>query len=157
MAEGQAVLATFLLRSQAQRAVESLLQAGFAREDISLVLRSDVPLTDGQLDDAKFFAADRRWEAGEGSGTALGGLAGMLAGLAAVGGFLAAGPLAAALAAVGGGLLGALLGHGVPREKAQAYEARISRGDILVAVHTPPATAGQARQLLTAAGGEAPE
>jgi stress response protein YsnF len=81
---------------------------------------------------------------GAGVGAAVGGLGGLLVGLAAlaipgVGPVLAAGPLAAALAgagigAVAGGLIGALTDAGVPEEQAGLYAEGVRRGGTLVTV-----------------------
>lgn len=84
--------------------------------------------------------------AGAGTGGAVGGALGWLAGIGllaipGVGPFIAAGPIMAALsgAAAGatlGGLSGALIGMGIPERDAKEYEGRIKRGNILMSVHT---------------------
>jgi hypothetical protein len=83
--------------------------------------------------------------AGAGAGGLVGGTIGLLAGIGAlaipgVGPLIAAGPLLAALsgAAAGatvGGVAGALIGLGIPELEAKAYEGKLQRGNILVAVH----------------------
>jgi uncharacterized protein (TIGR02271 family) len=80
------------------------------------------------------------------AGGAIGGLAGLLLGLGAfaipgVGPIIGAGPLAAALTgaaigAAGGGLLGALVGWGIPETEAGYYAEGVNRGGTLVAVRT---------------------
>jgi uncharacterized membrane protein len=84
--------------------------------------------------------------AGAGAGGLLGGTLGLLAGIGAlaipgVGPFIAAGPLLAALsgAAAGaavGGISGALIGMGIPEIEAKAFEGKLRRGNVLIAVHT---------------------
>jgi uncharacterized membrane protein len=58
-----------------------------------------------------------------------------------LGPFIAAGPIMAALsgAAVGagtGGIVGALVGMGIPEIEAKTYEGQLRGGNILLAVHT---------------------
>jgi len=122
--------------------VNSLKSAGFAPEDISVVL-DDKP---GTWDEGNGRAAEGT-TIGAGAGAALGGAFGLMAalGLVAVpvaGPFLAAGPLLAALggAAAGtalGGLAGGFVGMGVPKEQAEKFAGSIHEGSAVVAVHTP--------------------
>lgn len=101
-------------------------------------------------------------------GGIIGGLAGLLIGIAAVvipgaGGFLFAGPLAAVLGLHGavattftgafagaatGGLVGVFEGLGVPKETAQHYEKQINAGGVLVAVATTSENEEQAQNIL---------
>jgi hypothetical protein len=58
-----------------------------------------------------------------------------------VGPFIAAGPVMAALggAAIGagaGGLIGALVGLGIPEYEAKRYEGKLREGNILISVHS---------------------
>jgi len=81
------------------------------------------------------------------TGGAVGGLTGLLVGLGAlaipgIGPVMLAGATATALAssfwrgdcAAAGGLLGALVGLGIPEERARVYNSRLSQGDYLVIV-----------------------
>src|SRR5271167_1069107 len=80
---------------------------------------------------------------------ALGGAAGLLAGIGAlampgVGSVVAAGALAATLAGAGvgaavGGLVGAMVEAGIPREHADIYAEAVRRGGTLVTVRTDDA------------------
>lgn len=98
------------------------------------------------------------------SGAVVGGLAGLVTGLAALaipgfGPILAAGPLAGALVGLvagtlGGGLLGALLDAGVPEAQARAYAGRVAEGAVLVTVRTDRFTRTSVRNILAATGGE---
>lgn len=129
---------------QAENIVLELKQAGFLSDDISALL----PDKRGSKD----FAHEHNTKAPEGAtaggvaglgvGAALGWLAGigMLA-IPGVGPFIAAGPIMAALsgAAVGtaaGGVIGALIGLGIPEFEAKRYDAKIREGNILISVHT---------------------
>jgi len=138
-----AVFGIFKSVSQAERTVEYLMQAGFANDDIS-VLMPDVNST-------KEFAHKKDTKAPEGNttgdvtGGVVGGTLGLLAGIGALaipglGPFIAAGPIMGALAGVGaggavGGFIGALVGMGIPEYEAKRYEGRVKEGGILLSVH----------------------
>jgi hypothetical protein len=129
---------------QADHIIAELKAAGFQNNDISALL----PDKRGTKD----FAHEHNTKAPEGATT--GGIAGLgvgaalgwLAGIGAlaipgVGPFIAAGPIMAALggAAVGtatGGLIGALVGMGIPEFEAKRYDAKVRDGNILISVHT---------------------
>lgn len=129
---------------QAEHIVLELKQAGFTSDDISALL----PDRRGTRD----FAHEHHTKAPEGAtaggvvGLGLGAGLGWLAGIGAlaipgVGPFIAAGPIMAALggAAVGtatGGILGALVGMGIPEFEAKRYDAKVREGSILISVHT---------------------
>ena len=129
---------------QAERIIGELKAAGFMSNDVSALL----PDKRGTKD----FAHEHNTKAPEGATT--GGIAGLgvgatlgwLAGIGAlaipgVGPFIAAGPIMAALggAAVGtaaGGVVGALVGMGIPEFEAKRYDAKVREGNILISVHT---------------------
>ena len=129
---------------QAENIVLELKQAGFTSDDISALL----PDKRGTKD----FAHEHSTKAPEGAttggaaGLGVGAALGWLAGIGAlaipgVGPFIAAGPIMAALggAAVGtaaGGIIGALVGLGIPEFEAKRYDAKIREGNILISVHT---------------------
>ncbi|QBB70152.1 hypothetical protein ELE36_07110 [Pseudolysobacter antarcticus] len=130
--------------SQAELIVERLKGAGFTNNDISALL----PDKRGTKD----FAHEHNTKAPEGAtaggiaGLGVGAALGWLAGIGSlaipgVGPFIAAGPIMAALggAAVGtaaGGVIGALVGMGIPEFEAKRYDAKIREGNILISVHT---------------------
>ncbi|MGY3038581.1 hypothetical protein ACVWWQ_000168 [Rhodanobacter sp. TND4EL1] len=129
---------------QAENIVLELKQAGFTSDDISALL----PDKRGTKD----FAHEHNTKAPEGAttggvaGLGVGAAVGWLAGIGAlaipgVGPFIAAGPIMAALggAAVGtaaGGIIGALVGMGIPEFEAKRYDAKLREGNILISVHT---------------------
>ncbi|MEO6927028.1 MAG: hypothetical protein ABI129_10220 [Rhodanobacter sp.] len=138
------VYCTAKSESQAETIVLDLQRAGFSNDAISALF----PDKRGTKD----FAHEHNTKAPEGATT--GGIAGLgvgaglgwLAGIGAlaipgVGPFIAAGPIMAALggAAVGtaaGGIIGALVGMGIPEFEAKRYDAKIREGNILISVHT---------------------
>jgi len=129
---------------QAESIVDELKIAGFTNNDISALL----PDKRGTKD----FAHEHNTKAPEGAtaggvaGLGVGAALGWLAGIGSlaipgVGPFIAAGPIMAALggAAVGtaaGGVIGALVGMGIPEFEAKRYDEKIKTGNILISVHT---------------------
>ena len=129
---------------QADHIIAELKAAGFGSDAISALL----PDKRGTKD----FAHEHNTKAPEGAttggvaGLGVGAALGWLAGIGAlaipgVGPFIAAGPIMAALggAAVGtaaGGVIGALVGMGIPEFEAKRYDAKIREGNILISVHT---------------------
>ena len=129
-------------RSQAERVVEGLQDAGFPASEISVLL----PDSEGKHDigHVKATKAPEGATTGATAGGVTGGVLGLLAGIGAlaipgVGPFIAAGPIMAALsgAAIGagtGGLVGALVGMGIPEIEARRYEDKLKSGNYLIAV-----------------------
>ena len=130
--------------AQAENIVDALKRENFQNNEISALL----PDKHGTKD----FAHEHNTKAPEGAttggvaGLGVGAAVGWLAGIGAlaipgVGPFIAAGPITAALggAAVGtaaGGIIGALVGMGIPEFEAKRYDAKIREGNILISVHT---------------------
>jgi len=148
---------------QACNIVDSLKNAGFSNNDISVLL----PDKSGTRDFAhqKGTKAPEGAITGAGTGGVIGGTLGLLAGIGSlaipgVGPFIAAGPIMAALsgAAVGataGGIIGALVGMGIPEYEAKRYEGKIREGRILISVHTDDSEqAKSAKEIFERAGAE---
>ena len=148
---------------QAERAVDSLNEAGFSTEDVSILM----PDTQSTRD----FAHEKNTKAPEGTATGattggiIGGTLGLLAGIGTLaipglGPFIAAGPIMAGLAGLGaggavGGIIGALVGMGIPEYEAQRYEGRIKSGGILLSVHCDTSDEiDRAKEILKATGAE---
>src|SRR6184192_928545 len=129
---------------QAERIVQQLQGQGFATSEISVLM----PDTAGTRDvgHVKATKAPEGATTGAATGGATGGVIGLLAGIGAlaipgIGPFIAAGPIVAALAGVGagsvvGGITGALIGIGIPEYEAKRYEGRVTKGGILLSVHS---------------------
>ncbi|SDB98236.1 MULTISPECIES: general stress protein [unclassified Candidatus Frackibacter] len=93
--------------------------------------------TEGNQAETGMTFEDQNLTDGTATGGTLGGLAGLVAGAGAlaipgIGPIIAAGPIAAGLSgAVTGGLAGALVDYGIPKEVGQNYEDHIRRGNML--------------------------
>lgn len=158
-----AVFGIYATSEAAERAVDSLVQIGFASADISVLL-PDTRST-------KEFAHTKETKAPEGAttgvttGGVIGGTLGVLAGIGAiaipgVGPLIAAGPIMAGLAGLGvggavGGLVGALIGMGIPEYEAKRYEGRVKDGGVLLSVHCDSSDeVSRAKKSLEATGAE---
>jgi hypothetical protein len=143
MPSNTAVYGLYKDRLSIEEAMESLKAAGYRSTDISALL----PDNTGSKD----FAHEKNTKAPEGAiagaviGAALGAALGWAAGtgviaLPAIGPFIAAGPIMAALAGLGvagviGAILGALVGTGFPEYEAKRFEGRLRKGGVLLSVH----------------------
>lgn len=145
----------------AERAVNTLIQAGFSNNSISVLLQDNQSTKD--------FAHEKHTKAPEGTttgaatGGVVGGTLGLLAGIGALaipglGPFIAAGPIMGALAGLGvggavGGLIGALVGMGIPEFEAKRYEGHVKGGGVLLSVHCDTAEQiTRAKGILTGTG-----
>lgn len=134
-------------RESAESAYGSITKRGYTQDDVNLVMSDETR--------KKHFAVDHRETElgnkalkGAGAGAGIGGAVGAtLAAIAAIGttlalpglGLLIAGPLAAGIAGAGvggatGGLIGLLVGAGIPEERVKDYEEGIKKGGILMGV-----------------------
>ena len=154
------VTALFENRASAESAVDQLIDAGYSREDISLLM------SDATRGREFAVTADSKAPEGAATGAAVGGVLGAIAaGLIAVGvialpgvGLVAAGPIIAALAGAGaggaaGGLIGALIGAGIPEHEAKFFSDKIAEGGILLGVYTHDDRVDVAKEVLKTAGG----
>jgi hypothetical protein len=144
MATNTAVYGLFKDRLSVEEAVESFKAAGFRSADFSALLPDNIG--------SKDFAHQKGTKAPEGAiagaiiGAAIGAALGWAAGTGwlavppALGAFIAAGPIMAALAGLGavgtlGAILGALIGMGLPEYEAKRFEGRLRGAGILLSVH----------------------
>ncbi|MFN7927942.1 MAG: hypothetical protein U0Y68_08340 [Blastocatellia bacterium] len=137
---------TFSDRDSAERAYNSMLNRGYNRDDVNLMMSDDTRKKYFSDDDT---ALGSKAMEGAGTGGAIGGIAGGIIGaLAAIGtnaivpglGIVVAGPILAGLAGAGaggatGGIIGALIGAGIPEDRAKAYESDIKNGGIVMGVN----------------------
>jgi hypothetical protein len=133
--------AVFETHTQAARAVESLVAAGFGHDEISFVASDEF--------DVDTFGVETHSKMPEGAaiGAGAGGAVGaVVAGMTLVGavasgglGLIAAGPIVAALAgagagAAGGSVIGGLIGLAIPEHEVKHYEEALEKGHVLVGV-----------------------
>ncbi|HYL35751.1 MAG TPA: DUF3341 domain-containing protein [Bryobacteraceae bacterium] len=138
-----AVFGIYRDKAAVQSGLGVLRSAGFRNTDISVL----IPANPGTKDFAhhKDTKAPEGATAGAASGAVLGGVLGWLAGagtlaIPGVGPLLAAGPILGMLAGAGavgiaGGIVGSLVGMGIPEYEAKRYEGRIRAGGILLSAH----------------------
>ncbi|MEO6444837.1 MAG: hypothetical protein ABIZ91_11165 [Gemmatimonadaceae bacterium] len=144
--DGDLLTGTFRDRENAERAYNSLLDRGYTKDEINVMMSDDTRKRHFAATDVD---SDLGTKAAEGglTGATIGGVAGAIAGVLAAAGTLAipglgivlAGPLAAGLAGLGaggaaGGLVGALIGAGIPEERAKLYSNDIQNGGIVMGV-----------------------
>ncbi len=139
--ERTTAVGVFRNHEQARRAVEELLQMGFAEERIGVASRHESTETQATPESDESHAG-----AGAATGAATGAGVGALWGIGVVAGMLpaigpaiAGGTLAAVLssAVAGGtvaGVAGALVGLGIPKEEAEYYESEFKEGRTIVSV-----------------------
>src|SRR4030081_2576425 len=158
-----AVFGIYPTAEHAERAVDTLITAGFLSPDISVLL-PDTRSTK-EFAHVKETKAPEGTAAGVTTGGVIGGTLGVLAGVGAlaipgVGPFIAAGPIMAGLAGHGvggavGGLVGGLVGMGIPEYEAKRYEGRIKSGGVLLWVHCDPSDEStRAKDVLKRTGAE---
>ncbi len=143
-------------RSVAETAIAQLKNGGFAPSDVSIV----IPNKAAQPIDPANPAVDNAE-----MGALAGGLVGWIAGMGAMaipgfGAAIAGGPIAWAVLSVGaltgaGGLIGGLLGLGIPEKESQHFHGRLHKGDILLSVHCKDADGmTKAKEALVHTGAE---
>lgn len=158
-----AVFGIYPHRASFEYVLGVLKEEGFRDTDVSVLLQENPGSKD--LATEKATKAPEGAATGAGSGAIIGGALGWLAGtgalsFAALGPFLIAGPIIAALAGIGvggilGGLAGALLGLGIPEYEAKRYQGRIEKGGILLSVHCDnPYWVNKAKRLLNSTAAE---
>lgn len=154
--------------STAQRALQRLVDNGFARDQISVMANDAGNEYTRHFDTAgKVVNTVDAVSAGEGAGfgATIGALTGIVVGLGAfvipgIGPIIGAGPVLAGLGALTGGVVGAVAGGatgglvgglvktGVSPEDAAYYAEGVRRGGTLVVVNTTDADAMKARNIL---------
>jgi len=161
--KNKSVFGIYPSATHAERAVDTLLRAGFSNEDISVLMPDD--------ESTREFAHKKDTKAPEGTttgvttGGVIGGTLGVLAGIGAiaipgVGPFIAAGPIMGGLAGLGvggavGGLIGALVGMGIPEYEAKRYEGRVKNGGVLLSVHCDTSEEiDRAKEMLKSTGAD---
>src|ERR1700719_1574406 len=149
--------------SQVENTVDNLREQGFRNTDISVLLPENAGTKD--------FVHQKDTKAPEGAttgvttGAVVGGIVGWLAGIGAlaipgIGPLIAAGPIVGLLAGVGavgtaGGIVGTLVGLGIPEYEAKRFEGRVKSGGTLLSVHCDNSEwVKRAKKLLEDTGAE---
>lgn len=148
------VAGVFDTREQAEKAVRSLRDRGFGQNEISIVAKdgkkrqqdmeaaSEELGRQGPADPGRKNDDSTMGNVSDGTawGGAIGGTAGLLAGIGAlaipgIGPIVAAGPIAATLTgAVAGGLGGGLIDLGLPEQDAKRLESDVQHGKVLAMI-----------------------
>lgn len=158
--ERTTAIAIFDDRTQAQRAIAQLNQAGFTEKEIGVTAR-DMGEADGDaVDGGKRTHAKEGAIAGVAAGAGVGALwgLGILAGVvpgigtAIAGGTLAAILSSAAAGAATAGVAGTLIGLGIPEEEANYYNQEFQAGRVVVTVDAG-VRLQEAQAILVASGG----
>jgi Heat induced stress protein YflT domain len=156
---GSNIVAVYPDHAAAEKAIQQLHVAGFAKSDLSIIGR-DFQVKEEPVG---FISPGDYAKAGAATGASFGGLFGLLVGAAVVlipgvGPVIVAGPLAAALLAgmegaiagtALGTLAGALVGWGIPKDRALRYETQMVGGKFIVVVRGVPEVIDRARSLLS--------
>ena len=148
------VIGVFHSAAEAQRAVQELKRAGYSDSEIGVVSQYDQD-ADTHVE-SKGSMADEGAAAGAAAGLGIGALwgIGIVAGmLPAIGPVIAGGALAAIAASAGtaaaaGGVVGALIGLGIPEKEAEYYGEQLGSGRTLVTVNCDRLAANQASRIL---------
>jgi len=149
----ETVVAVFHSHAEAQKAVRELKGAGFTDEQIGIAAKDEQGTYQEQTDGNMAGQGATAGAVGGLGAGALWGL-GIIAGvLPAIGPVIAGGALAAiAASAVGtaaaGGLIGALVGLGIPEKEAEYYEGEFNSGRTVVTVKSGKANCNKASGIL---------
>jgi len=143
LGKNTAVFGIYPTYESLEGAVDALRSSGFRNTDVSFLMAENVGSKD--FGHRKASKAPEGVVAGASSGVVLGGALGWLIGVGALtipgfGPLIAAGPVVAALAGAGAigtaaGILGGLIGIGIPEYEAKRYEGRVRDGGNLLSVH----------------------
>jgi hypothetical protein len=143
--------------------LQALRGAGFRGTDVSVLMPENAGTKD--FVHRKDTKAPEGATTGAASGAVIGGVLGWLAGIGALaipglGPFIAAGPIMGMLAGAGaagvaGGIVGSLVGMGIPEYEAKRYEGRVKDGGILLSVHCDSSDwVKRAKKILEETGSE---
>ena len=152
------IAGVFDSKEEANNAVAKLLQTGFKKEDLSLIVSDNArhSIFSSPTDDE----ASRTTDGGVAGALIGGALGALVASLTLVGvivvpgsGLLAVGPLVAVFTgagagAIAGGISGALISAGFAVDEAKRYEEEIRHGKAVIVVHTTDEMAAAARVAL---------
>lgn len=152
------VIGVFRDINTAEKAVKALRNKGFRDNEISILAKDSQKRTGrgnaSDMETGSDFGGTDSVADGTTWGGALGGVAGLLAGVGAlaipgIGPIVAAGPLAGVLSgAVTGGVAGGLIDLGIPEERGRQYEENLKQGGILAVIETSDDKVNDASSIL---------
>ena len=152
---------TFMTRQDAEYALQELQEAGFDMNRVSVIVNN--PQSKDKIGGAEVKPASEQAKGGAGAGAkagaATGGLFGLIGGLSVIalpgvgavaelGIVLANTLLGSGIGAAGGGLVGALIGWGIPEDRARYYDEMLSRGRYIVLMEGSQAEISGAEAIL---------
>ena len=147
LGDGKFIATLFTSPKVSEDIYEGLLAAGYAKEDITLIMPEETRNTyfPNNRDNTPVTDLGNRSLEGVVIGATIGGSIGALAAAVAAAGTTAffpglgvvlAGALAAAFAGVAaGGLVGALVGVGIPDDQATLFEEGLKKGGVIIGIH----------------------
>ncbi|ACB51859.1 hypothetical protein cce_2511 [Crocosphaera subtropica ATCC 51142] len=154
-------IGTFETRENAEAALHKLRDEGFNMDKVSIITRHDESDRDFAGAEVKSSGEQAKGgaKAGATAGAATGGVLGLIGGLgvlaipgvgpvAELGVVLANTLLGGGIGAVGGGLIGALIGWGVPEDQAKYYNDRVSEGHYLLLLEGTTQEVNMAESIL---------
>lgn len=150
--------------ADAERAIDLLVREGFGKDEIGIMARDDAVQEYLKEQTVTPAAGDAGTDVV--GGALFGGLAGLVAGIAAlaipgIGPVITAGAVASALGlplvgagvgAAAGGLIGALVAADIPEDEAHVYAEGVKRGSVLVMVQSSEGRVSEAQQIMRGAG-----
>ena len=160
--ETRRAVGTFASRPEAEKALYELRDAGFNMDKVSVVVKNaeggeQVSGTDYEKSKSEQAAGGAK--AGATAGGVTGGIIGLLPSLgvlaipgvgpiAEIGVILANTLIGGGIGAASGGLLGALIGWGIPEERAKYYDEQLSQGKYVVLLEGTQAEINTAESIL---------
>jgi hypothetical protein len=155
------LIGLFDSHTQANAAIHRLRASGFGNDAIGVAVKESSYSHLNEENGHTHLSAEAA-TSGAVSGAGVGVLAGLvLAGstvvIPGVGTFLMGGPLLSVLAGVGvgaatGGVLGGLIGLGLPEHEAEYFASGVGHGDIIISVETDAARTSLAHNILEEEG-----
>ncbi|MBV6623010.1 MAG: hypothetical protein KI793_08660 [Rivularia sp. (in: Bacteria)] len=153
---------TFASRPEAERALYELRDSGFNMDKISIVAKNaegHEQIKGSDYDQSSGNQAKEGAKAGAATGGVTGGIIGLVGSLgvlaipgvgpvAEVGVLLANTLIGGGIGAAGGGLIGALIGWGIPEDRAKYYDEQLSQGYYVLLVEGTATEINTAESIL---------
>ena len=156
-------------RNKANDAIMELEEAGVPQEDFSIIGQEETEKTGNYKDTLAESTTGKVAGSSAAVGGVVGGLAALIAGAIATAGMFVAGPVVllaglgwvalvtvtgGAVGTAAGGIVGALVGLGIPEEKAKHHESVLKSGGVLLGVEDNEVTENEIRRCFENHGAE---